>query len=115
MVGVLRDGPYYAAAAIVAAGLGVAFAWWLRRRTGLPVHDIAPMRVCRREDLLALGVTDRRFGYPLELLLRAAQAGWVVREVDIGYGPRVAGTRSKVSGSLRGTLRTIRDFARVLA
>jgi len=93
----------------------LVLAWWLRRRTGLPVHDIAPMRVCRREDLLALGVTDRRFGYPLELLLRAARAGWVVREVDIGYGPRAAGTRSKVSGSLRGTLRTIRDFARVMA
>jgi len=89
-------------------------AWWLRRRTGLPVHDIAPMRVCRREDLVALGVVDRRFGYPLELLLRAARAGWTVREVDVSYGPRAAGTRSKVSGSLRGTLRTARDFARVL-
>ena len=93
----------------------LVFAWWLRRRTGLPVHDIAPMRVCRREDLLALGVADRRFGYPLELLLRAAKAGWTVREVDVSYGPRAAGTRSKVSGSVRGTVRTIRDFARVMA
>lgn len=90
-------------------------AWWLRRRTGLPVHDIAPMRVCSREDLLALNVADRRFGYPLELLLRASQAGWTVREVDVSYGHRAAGTRSKVSGSIRGTLGTIRDFARVMA
>lgn len=89
-------------------------AWWIRRRTGLPVHDIAPMRVCRREDLLGLGVADRRFGYPLELLLRAAQAGWTIRELDVPYGPRATGTHSKVSGSVRGTLRTIRDFARVL-
>jgi len=93
----------------------LVLAWWLRRRTGLPVHDIAPMRVCRREDLVGLGVTDRRFGYPLELLLRAARAGWTIREVDVGYAARVAGTRSKVSGSVRGTLRVIRDFARVLA
>lgn len=90
-------------------------AWWLRRRTKLGVHDIAPMRVCRRDDLLALEVKDRRFGYPLELLLRAAQAGWHVHEVDVAYGPRVLGTRSKVSGSLRGTLRVISDFTRVLS
>lgn len=88
---------------------------WLRSRTGLPVHDIAPMRVCRRADLLALGVTDRRFGYPVELLVRAQRAGWTLTEHDITYRPRAEGTRSKVSGSVRGTYRAGRDFARVLA
>ncbi|MGL5818194.1 MAG: glycosyltransferase family 2 protein [Phycicoccus sp.] len=87
---------------------------WLRHRTGLEVHDIAPARVCRRADLLALGVADRRFGYPVELLVRARRAGWVITEHDLPYHPRAAGTRSKVSGSVRGTLRTARDFARVL-
>jgi len=87
---------------------------WLRRRTGLTVGDIAPVRVCRREDLLGLGVRDRRFGYPVELLVRAQTAGWVLSEHDITYHPRTAGTRSKVSGSVRGTLRTARDFAKVL-
>jgi glycosyltransferase involved in cell wall biosynthesis len=86
----------------------------VRRASGLDVRDLAPMRVCRRADLLALGVRDRRFGYPLELMVRAAGAGWSVTEVDIRYGPRAAGTRSKVSGSVRGTIRTARDFARVL-
>jgi glycosyltransferase involved in cell wall biosynthesis len=89
--------------------------WWLRRRLGAPVHDVAPLRVCRREDLLALGVEDRRFGYPVELLRRALAAGWVVHERDVGYHPRAAGTRSKVSGSVRGSVRAARDFARVLA
>lgn len=88
---------------------------WLRHRTGLAARDIAPMRVCRRDDLLALGVTDRRFGYPLELLMRAHSAGWTLTEHDIAYGPRAAGTKSKVSGSVRGTLRTARDFARTLS
>ncbi|NMM17178.1 MAG: glycosyltransferase family 2 protein [Phycicoccus sp.] len=88
--------------------------WWLRRRTGLLVRDIAPMRVCRREELLALDVRDRRFGYPVELLVKAQAAGWVLTEVDISYRPRAAGTRSKVSGSVRGTVRAARDFARVL-
>lgn len=88
--------------------------WWLRRRTGLPVHDIAPMRVCRRADLLALDVGDRRFGYPVELLQKAQRAGWTITELDVGYHPRAAGTRSKVSGSVQGTVRAARDFARVL-
>jgi glycosyltransferase involved in cell wall biosynthesis len=89
--------------------------WWLRRRTGLPVHDIAPMRVCRRADLLALDVQDRRFGYPVELLQKAQRAGWRITERDVAYLPRAEGTRSKVSGSVRGTVRTARDFARVLS
>ena len=87
---------------------------WLRRRLTMPIHDIAPMRVCRREALLALDVRDRRFGYPVELLRRAGEAGWRVKEFDISYRPRAAGTRSKVSGSVKGTLRTARDFAQVL-
>ena len=60
---------------------------WLRRRIGLPVHDIAPMRVCRRADLLALDVRDRRFGYPLELLQKATPAGWRFTEHDVAYLP----------------------------
>lgn len=87
---------------------------WLRRRTGLAVHDIAPMRVCRTADLLALDLRDRRFGYPVELLVKAQAAGWTMSEHDIVYRPRADGTRSKVSGSLRGTVRTARDFARML-
>jgi glycosyltransferase involved in cell wall biosynthesis len=91
-----------------------AVLWWLRRRTGLPVRDIAPARVCRRTDLLALGVADRRFGYPVELLARAQQAGWVLAEHDVTYARRALGTRSKVSGSLVGSLRAAMDFAKVL-
>ena len=89
--------------------------WWLRRRIALPVHDIAPMRVCRREALLALDVQDRRFGYPVELLQKAQRAGWRITERDVSYRPRAEGTRSKVSGSVRGTVRAARDFARVLS
>jgi glycosyltransferase involved in cell wall biosynthesis len=88
---------------------------WLRRKGGLTVHDIAPLRVCRRQALLDLGVRDRRFGYPVELLDRATRAGWRIVERDVGYHPRAEGTRSKVSGTVRGTVRTARDFARVLA
>lgn len=88
---------------------------WLRRRIDLPLHDLAPMRVCRRDALLDLRVQDRRFGYPVELLQRAVGAGWRFREFDVAYHPRADGTKSKVSGSLVGTVRAARDFRRVLA
>ncbi len=87
---------------------------WLRRRIGMPARDIAPVRVCRREQLLALDVRDRRFGYPVELLDRATRAGWRFSERDVSYHPRAEGTRSKVSGSVVGTVRTARDFWKVL-
>lgn len=97
------------------ARLGTAAVCWrLRTRYGLTVHDIAPMRVTRRDDLLGLGVTDRRFGYPLELLVRAAQAGWRVVERDVAYGPRTGG-ESKVSGSMRGSFVAAVDFWRAIA
>ena len=54
----------------------------LRRRIGVPVTDLGPMRAAKREALLALPMSDRRFGYPLEMVVRAAQAGW--RIVEIG-------------------------------
>ena len=75
---------------------------WLRRRTGLPVHDIAPVRVCRRDDLLALGVRDRRFGYPVELLVRAQQQGWVLTEHDITYHPGPPGPARRCPARSRG-------------
>jgi glycosyltransferase involved in cell wall biosynthesis len=97
------------------ARLGTAAVCWrLRTRYGLEVHDIAPMRVARRDALLSLGVADRRSGYPLELLVRAAQAGWSVVERDVAYGPRTGGT-SKVSGSVRGSATAALDFWRVIS
>ena len=85
----------------------------LLRHRGVPVHDIGPVRVARRAALLELGVADRAFGYPLELLLRAGAAGWRISEFPVAYRAR-AGGRSKVSGSVRGTLRATRDMAGLL-
>ncbi|MCF6386463.1 glycosyltransferase family 2 protein [Mycobacterium sp. MBM] len=96
------------------ARLGTAAVCWrLRQRYRLPVHDIAPMRVARRDALLDLGVHDRRSGYPLELLVRAAGAGWRVVERDVAYGPRTGG-KSKVSGSVRGSAVAALDFWRAI-
>lgn len=102
-----RAWPWHARAGnAVLAGL-------IRVSTGVAVHDIAPVRVARRADLLGLGLTDRRFGYPLETLLVAAHQGLRVVEVDVTYRRRTGG-RSKVSGTVRGTLRVLHDFTTVL-
>jgi glycosyltransferase involved in cell wall biosynthesis len=84
----------------------------LRRRTGVRLTDLGPMRAARRAALLELGLLDRRFGWPLEMVLRAAAAGWEIDEVPVGHRPRAG--RSKVTGTLRGTLRAVRDMGAVL-
>jgi glycosyltransferase involved in cell wall biosynthesis len=91
-----------------------ALAWRLRRTTGLGLHDLGPMRAVRRADLLALDLRDRGFGYPLEMVVAASRAGLRVMEVVVDYAPRAAGTRSKVTGTVRGTARAVRDMSRVL-
>jgi glycosyltransferase involved in cell wall biosynthesis len=89
-------------------------AWRLRRRIGVRLRDLGPMRAARRADLLALDLHDRRFGYPLEMVIKAARAGWRVAELDVAYAPRPAGGRSKVTGTVAGTVRAISDMTRVL-
>jgi len=84
----------------------------LRRRGGVALRDLGPMRAARREPLLALGLRDRRFGWPLEMVLRAAEAGWRLHEVGVSYRARAG--QSKVTGTVRGTARTVRDMAAAL-
>lgn len=89
-----------------------ALALLMRRATGLPLTDLGPMRAVRREAMLGLDLQDRRSGYPLELVLRGHASGWRIAEVDTPYAPRVG--RSKVTGTLRGTITAVRDMSRLL-
>ncbi|MEU2132733.1 glycosyltransferase family 2 protein [Streptomyces sp. NPDC018352] len=89
-----------------------ALARMLRRRTGLRLYDLGPMRAGRRADLLMLGLTDRRSGYPLQMVVRAADAGLRVSETDVPYFPRSG--KSKVTGTWRGTWQAVRDMRAVL-
>lgn len=88
-------------------------AWQLRRRAEVQVRDLGPMRAAPRERLIALGIEDRRFGWPLEMVLRAAAADWRIAEAQVDYLPRVG--QSKVTGTVRGTVRAVRDMSAVLA
>jgi glycosyltransferase involved in cell wall biosynthesis len=84
----------------------------LRRRTGVRLQDIGPMRAASRAGLLGLGIEDRRSGWPLEMVLRALERGWRVSEVPVAYLKRAG--RSKVTATWRGTARAVGDMARVL-
>jgi glycosyltransferase involved in cell wall biosynthesis len=84
----------------------------VRRRTSLTLRDLGPMRAARRRDLVALGIEDRRSGWPLEMVLRAHRLGWNVCEVGVPY--RARSGHSKVTGTVRGTIQAIGDMGSLL-
>jgi rSAM/selenodomain-associated transferase 1 len=79
---------------------------------GVRLTDLGPFRAVRRDVLVALGIRDRGQGWPLEMIGRAGHAGLRVVEVPVRYRPRAGGT-SKVSGSLRGSMRAAAAMAGV--
>ncbi|MBU7600763.1 glycosyltransferase family 2 protein [Streptomyces sp. P38-E01] len=90
----------------------LALSRMVRRRTGVRLHDLGPLRAARRLELLELGLNDRRSGYPLEMVVRAADRGWRISETAVPYRPRTG--RSKVTGTWRGTYHAVRDMRAVL-
>jgi glycosyltransferase involved in cell wall biosynthesis len=88
-------------------------AFELRRRTDLAITDLGPMRAARRQQLIDLAIEDRRSGWPLEMVVLAQRAGWRIAEVSVSYRPRTG--RSKVTGTVRGTMRAVQDMGRILA
>ncbi len=84
----------------------------VRRRTHVSLRDLGPMRVIRRDALLRLGMLDRRSGWPLEMVLRATRAGLRIEGVPVTYHERAG--RSKVTGTVRGTIRAVGDMSRIL-
>ncbi|WP_460497467.1 glycosyltransferase family 2 protein [Glycomyces tarimensis] len=85
----------------------------VRRLCGAHLTDIGPMRAARREALLELGIGDRRSGWPLEMVLRAGLAGWRIAEVPVPYRARVG--KSKVTGTVGGTVKAVKDMRAQLA
>jgi glycosyltransferase involved in cell wall biosynthesis len=84
-------------------------AFELRRRTGAALTDLGPMRAAHRQALLSLDLQDRGSGWPLEMVLRAGAEAWRIAEVGVTYRAR-SGGHSKVTGSLRGSLRAAHDM-----
>jgi glycosyltransferase involved in cell wall biosynthesis len=73
-------------------------------RHGARVTDIPPFRAIRIDLLRELDMRDRAFGWPVEMVAKAATRGARIVEVAVSHRPRAAG-RSKVSGTVIGSLR----------
>lgn len=75
----------------------------MRLLYGLRVTDLGPFRAIRREVLEALDMQEMTYGWPTEMMVKAARRGYRVLEIPVDYRKR-AGGRSKISGTIRGTL-----------
>lgn len=88
----------------------------LRTFYGVRITDIPPFRAIRRTDLASLGMSEMTFGWPTEMIARAAQRGLRVVETPVRCRKRTGGV-SKVSGnfvaSLKAGYRIIRTILRV--
>ncbi len=73
--------------------------YWLY---GVRATDLGPFRAIRWDVLTALGLRDRGYGWTVEMQARAARAGYRTAEVSVRYRRRVG--RSKITGTVRGTL-----------
>jgi len=90
--------PRHAAAGTRLVARFVAWRW------RVPITDFGPLRAIRADLLRRLDMRDRAFGWPVEMVVKTAANGARILEVPVSHAPRQAG-RSKVSGTLRGTLR----------
>jgi glycosyltransferase involved in cell wall biosynthesis len=90
--------PLHAAAGTRLVARFVAWRW------RAPITDFGPLRAVRADLLRRLDMQDRAFGWPVEMVVKAAARGARILEVPVSHAPRLAG-RSKVSGTLLGTVR----------
>lgn len=85
----------------------------IQRLYGLPLTDLSPFRAVKRESLLTLRMEDMTYGWPTEMIIKAARNGWRIVEVPVRYHPRSGGT-SKISGTVRGTVLATYHILRII-
>ncbi|MGH3086468.1 MAG: glycosyltransferase family 2 protein, partial [Rubrobacteraceae bacterium] len=78
-------------------------AFLMRRIYEMKVTDMGPFRAIRREDLLSLELSEMTYGWPVEMMVKSARAGYRYREVPVAYRRRIG--VSKVGGTISGSLR----------
>ena len=108
VLGVRQLSGQHPAHAALGTRLVAAFISW---RYGRRIADIGPFRAIRVELLHRLGMRDRAFGWPVEMVVKAAALGARIVEVPVSHAPRLGGS-SKVSGTLIGSLRAGYGFLR---
>jgi glycosyltransferase involved in cell wall biosynthesis len=80
--------------------LVTALVWLLH---GVPVADVPPLRAVRRDVLDGLALREMTYGWPTEMLVKAARQGLVVTQVEVLARPRRGG-RSKIAGRFAPSL-----------
>jgi glycosyltransferase involved in cell wall biosynthesis len=100
------DHPWHAIAGTLAVAAVV------RWRFGLALRDIGPFRAIRRDALRGLALRDRGYGWPVEMVVKAARQGLRIVQVDVTQRPRLGG-RSKVAGTVSGSVRAGWRFLQV--
>lgn len=76
--------------------------WVIRLLFGVPLTDIGPFRAIRAETFRSLGMEHKTYGWPVEMIVKAAKGGYRVVNVPVTCRKRIG--RSKVGGTLRGSL-----------
>jgi glycosyltransferase involved in cell wall biosynthesis len=74
----------------------------VRRLYGLRLTDIGPFRAIPAQGLRDLGMEHRTYGWPVEMVVKAARRGYRVVEVPVSCRPRLG--RSKVGGTVTGSV-----------
>lgn len=74
----------------------------IRWRFGFRYTDLGPFRAIRRPALEKIGMTDRNFGWTVEMQISAIQHNLRIVEVPVSYRVRIG--RSKISGTIKGTI-----------
>ena len=70
---------------------------------GVRLTDLGPFRAVRRDLLTARDMREHTYGWPVEMIVKAARRGARIVELPVSYRPRIAG-HSKVGGTVRGTV-----------
>lgn len=77
-------------------------AFLLKILYGAKFSDLGPMRAMKADKLLALDMQEMRYGWTVEMQLKAAKRKYRIKEVPVDYRKRIG--RSKVSGTVKGTV-----------
>ena len=77
--------------------------WLIKLFFGLPITDLSPFRASYRNKILDLNMQEMTYGWPTEMIIKAARNDWIIKEIPVTYSPRIGG-KSKISGTFRGTI-----------
>ncbi len=86
----------------------------INRMYGTRITDLGPFRALRRDLLASLAMREFTYGWPVEMMVKVARRKLPIQEASVTFRPRFAG-KSKVGGTLRGTVLTAYRIFRVIA